>query len=123
VTVSPRRDASAFASRSRPSSNRTVVLMHHSMHEMTYVCQTHRPDPVITSGTAIWAYRSPRKGPDRIGSPHWTISATGCSWAGTPAKGHENRRLCRMAVLGAARSRLAMEQARPSNCLIRSVRD
>jgi len=51
-----------------------------------------------------------------------TISATGCGWAQRPAKGHENRRVCRMAVLGAARSRLAMEPARPSNCLIRSVR-
>ena len=52
-----------------------------------------------------------------------TISATGCSWAWRPAKGHENRRLGRMAALGAARSRLAMEQLRPSNCLTRSVRD
>jgi Phage integrase family len=63
--------------------------------------------------------RSDRKS----GSPYWTISATGCSWACRPAKGHENHRLCRMAVLGAARSRLAMAPARPSNCLIRSVRD
>ena len=31
----------------------------------------------------------------------------GCSWARRPAKGHENRGLCRMAALGAARSRLA----------------
>ena len=40
-----------------------------------------------------------------------------------PAKGHENRWFGRMAALGAARSRLAMEQLRPSNCLTRSVRD
>jgi hypothetical protein len=26
-----------------------------------------------------------------IGSPHWTISATGCGWACRPAKGNENR--------------------------------
>src|SRR5262245_31599554 len=52
-----------------------------------------------------------------------TISATGCGWAWRPAKRHENQSLDRMAVLGAARSRLAMEQARPSNCLTRSVRD
>src|SRR6185295_1494756 len=39
VTVSPLRDASAFASRRSPSSRRTVVLMHHSMQKMTYVCQ------------------------------------------------------------------------------------
>ena len=36
---------------------------------------------------------------------------------------HENRSFVRMAAVGAARSRLAMEQARPSNCLTRSVRD
>jgi hypothetical protein len=58
-----------------------------------------------------------------FGSPHWTISATGCGWAQRPAKGHENPSVGRMAGLGAARSRLAMEQARPSNCLTRSVRD
>ena len=52
-----------------------------------------------------------------------TISATGCTWAWRPAKGHENRWFGRMAAVGAARSRLAMEQARPSNCLTRSVRD
>ena len=52
-----------------------------------------------------------------------TISATGCSWAWRPAKGHENRRFGRMAALGAARSGLAMEPSRPSNCLTRSVRD
>src|SRR5262249_34025032 len=39
VTVSPRREASAFASRRSPSSKRTVVLMRPSMHAMTYVCQ------------------------------------------------------------------------------------
>src|SRR5262249_14870104 len=39
VTVSPLREASAFASRRSPSSKRTVVLMHPSMHAMTYVCQ------------------------------------------------------------------------------------
>jgi len=26
-----------------------------------------------------------------FGSPHWTISATGCGWACRPAKGNENR--------------------------------
>lgn len=67
---------------------------------------------------------SPNEAAGRVsGWVFGTISATGCSWAHRPAKGHENRRVCRMAVLGAARSRLAMEQARPSNCLIRSVRD
>jgi hypothetical protein len=39
-----------------------------------------------------------------------------------PAKGNENPGLDRMR-LGAARSRLAMEQSKPSNCLVRSVRD
>jgi len=47
--------------------------------------------------------------PGGTGGLSGTISATGCSWARGPAKGHENGRLCRMAVLGAARSRLAME--------------
>jgi hypothetical protein len=59
----------------------------------------------------------------RTGGVSGTISATGCGWAWSPAKGHENRSLVRMSVLGAARSRLAMEQARPSNCLTQSVHD
>ena len=58
---------------------------------------------------------------EKIGGPSGTSFAT-VNLGLRPAKAHENRRLCRMAVLGAARSRLAMEQARPSNCLIRSVR-
>ena len=29
--------------------------------------------------------------PNEIGSPHWTISATGCGWAWRPAKENENR--------------------------------
>ena len=51
-----------------------------------------------------------------------TIFGTGSGWAWRPAKENENRGLGRMRG-GAARSRLAMEQAKPSNCLIRSVRD
>jgi len=35
--------------------------------------------------------RRDSKGPLEIGSPHWTISATGCGWACRPAKGNENR--------------------------------
>ena len=72
------------------------------------------------SGTAVYTMTVRYLG---AGSPHWTISATGCNWAWGPAKGHENHSFGRMVALGAARSRLAMEQARPSNCLTRSVRD
>jgi hypothetical protein len=32
-----------------------------------------------------------REFPKENGSPHWTISATGCGWARRPAKGNENR--------------------------------
>ena len=56
------------------------------------------------------------------GSPVWTTFAT-VTLGLQPAKSHENRVQVRMAVLGAARSRLAMAQARPSNCVIWSVRD
>jgi hypothetical protein len=59
---------------------------------------------------------------EKNGSPHWTFPQR-LQLGLKPAKGHENRRLCRMAALGAARSRLAMEQSKPSNCLTRSVRD
>jgi len=34
--------------------------------------------------------------PRKVGSPHWTISATGCSWAWRPAKENENRGLVRI---------------------------
>jgi len=40
-----------------------------------------------------------------------------------PAKAHENPPRVRMAPAGAARSIEPVEPSRPSNCLIRSVRD
>src|SRR5947207_2560372 len=50
VTVSPLRAASAFASRRSPSSKRTVVLMHHSMHALTYVCQRIVQSVMVRNG-------------------------------------------------------------------------
>src|SRR5687768_16166391 len=79
----------------------------------------------LLDASARAARRTSRGSPEGRAKSGWelgTISATGSGWAWGPAKENENRGLGRMAG-GAARSRLAMEQLRPSNCLIRSVRD
>jgi hypothetical protein len=47
----------------------------------------------FVSQSAVSATKT-RKKSCGIGSPHWTISATGCGWAQRSAKGHENRRVC-----------------------------
>jgi putative transposase len=89
-----------------------LVILAHERRRVVHIAVTDHP-------TAAWTAqqlrerpptRDPRRAkvvefPKGIGSPHWTISATGWGWASRPAKRNENRWIGQNAVPGAARSR------------------